>query len=575
MKYVKIKSWLISVSLLMIAAASLVAQHTLADLKNFESDKIYVKGFTVKRVSVISIDAVGVMARSHKWNRWNPMIAYGWILNTDTHEVVWAMTQENVSKAQGTNNVKFEGTLSLEPGHYEAYFSTYGQKIIKISRSGSYLGEFLRNLTKVFIEDEDLYEDAHQWHLKIATKDEDNFASYDGSKSKAVFVDLTGARDSDFLEKGFSVDKDIKVKIYCNGEGQDSRMYDFGWLMDDKSGRQVWEMRYENTSNGGGAEKNRTYTGIVSLTAGNYVATYVTDDSHSFNEWNMQPPYDPANWGLMLSVLDENDLAYIRDYKKAKRQEILAITKVGDNQFRTEGFSLSKTTDILIYALGEGRDNRMYDYGWITDANSGSTVWEMRYNETKFAGGTDKNRLYEGAITLQPGSYMVNYRTDGSHSYNDWNDAPPYNQNKWGITLSLANNDEVKNISKYTESDDRSVLAQIVRVGDDEYRTQPFTLDKNTKVRILCIGEGKNGRMYDFGWIKNAETGQTVWEMTYAMTAHAGGGKKNRVFDGTLSLEAGRYEATYISDGSHSFDDWNDDPPNQPDKWGITIKLAK
>ena len=63
--------------------------------------------------------------------------------------------------------------------------------------------------------------------------------------------------------------------------------------------------------------------------------------------------------------------------------------------------------------------------------------------------------------------------------------------------------------------------------------------------------------------------------MTYNMTSHAGGGRKNRIYDGTIFLEAGKYEATFISDGSHSFEDWNDDPPNQPDKWGITIKLAK
>ncbi len=575
MRDFNIKTLLIGFSFWAIGTASLFSQHVIADLKNFEPDKIYVKGFTVKRTSAIAINAVGVKAQSHKWNRWNPMIAYGWILNTDTHEAVWAMSPENTGRALGTNNLKFEGTLTLEPGNYEAYYSTYGQRIIRISRSGSYLGEFVKNLVKVFVEDEDIYENADQWHLKIVTKDGDSFETFDGSKSKNVFVDLTGARDSDFLEKGFSVDKNIKVKIYCNGEGQDSRMFDFGWITNDKSAKQVWEMRYDNTSYGGGAEKNRIYAGIITLPAGDYIATYVTDDSHSFNEWNMQPPYDPANWGLSLSIVDENDLTFIRDYKKAKKQEILAITKVSDNQFRSEGFSLSKSTDIVIYSLGEGRDSRMYDYGWITDANTGETVWQMRYSETKFAGGDEKNRLFEGSITLPPGNYMANYRTDGSHSCEDWNTDPPYNKNKWGITLSLANNNDTKNISKYSESDDRTLLAQIVRVGDDEYRTRPFALEKDSKIRILCIGEGRHGQMYDYGWIKNTETGQTVWEMTFGMTRPAGGAQKNRMLDGTVFLEAGKYEVTFISDGSHSFEDWNDDAPNQPDKWGITLKLAK
>jgi hypothetical protein len=47
------------------------------------------------------------------------------------------------------------------------------------------------------------------------------------------------------------------------------------------------------------------------------------------------------------------------------------------------------------------------------------------------------------------------------------------------------------------------------------------------------------------------------------------------MYEGTVYLDAGTYQVVYISDGSHSFDDWNDDPPYQPDKWGITIKVMK
>lgn len=574
LSYIK-KFWLV----LVISASStgsLFSQYVIADLSNFEMDKVYVKGFTVKRTATISIDAVGVMSKSEKWNRWNPMIAYGWILNTDTKEVVWEMRPNNISSESGTSNIVYQGTMALSPGNYEAYYSTYGQKIIRISRSDSYMGEFFKNLVKVFVDDEDLYIDAGKWKLKIVTSaSADNFVPFDGSKSKKVVCSLAGARDSDYLEKGFTLEKDMKVRIYCVGEGQDRHMYDFGWLTDDKTAKTVWEMRYENTSHGGGAEKNRSYSGILNLHAGNYVATYVTDDSHSFTEWNMQPPYDPANWGLTVSVLDEEDLTYVRDYKKSKKQEIISLTRVGDSDFKSEGFSLTKSTDLVIYSLGEGRDRRMYDYGWITHAETGQTVWEMHYSDTKFAGGSDKNRLYEGTISLEPGNYLVNYKTDGSHSYDDWNDDPPYNRSKWGITLSLVNNADAKNLSKYRESDDENLLAQIIHVGDDEYRTKEFTLSKDTKVRISCLGEGKSGHMYDYGWIKNAVTGQTVWEMTYGMSQNAGGARKNRIYEGTTYLDAGKYEVVYISDGSHSFEDWNDDPPYQIDKWGITVRAVK
>lgn len=570
----KILTTLFFFSGLMFVSVTAFGQYAVVDMKDFDPDEIYVRNFSVKQSTPVYIDAVGVMSKSHKWNRWDPMLAYGWILNTDTREIVWAMTPSNVNDVWSSNNVEFKGTVTLKPGNYEAYYSTYGQRIIKISSSKSYLNEFMKNLVKVFVDDADLWEDHADWKFRIMAKDEakDNFGAYQLPDPKINVVNLTGARDSDYLEKGFTVEKEVKVRIYCIGEGQDGKMYDFGWINNDQTARPVWEMRYENTSHAGGAEKNRVYNGIITLPPGNYIATYMTDDSHSYNDWNMQPPYDPGYWGLSIRVINDGDLSYIHDYKKAKKQEVLSLIKIGDSQYRSEGFSLTKQTDIFIYAIGEGRDHRMYDYAWITDAKTGERVWEMRYYETKYAGGADKNRLFEGSITLMSGDYTVHYVSDGSHSYEDWNDDPPYNAGKWGITLSLVNAADGKNITRYVEAEDRSILSQIVRVGDDEYLSKTFTVKQNAKVRVICLGEGRSGHMYDYGWIKNRNTGQTIWEMTYGMSQHAGGARKNRIYDGVIYLEAGTYEAYYITDGSHSFEDWNDDPPGQPDKWGITIQ---
>lgn len=561
-----------------ILSGTLAAQHKVVELKEFEPDQIYTSRFSVSQSANVIIDAVGVMSKATKWYKKNPMIAYGWILDADSRKVVWSMNPSNVTEDWASPNVKFSGTISLKPGNYEAYYSTYGQRIVRITSSEkSYLNEFLKNLVKVFVEDHDLYEGMEEWKLNLVCKDSDSplFTVGESTQSPGVFVSLTRARDNDYLEKGFSLEKEMKVRVYCEGEGMDDRMYDFGWINDDRTLKPVWDMRYENTTHAGGAEKNRMYVGIISLPAGDYVATYVTDDSHSSDDWNMQPPFDPYFWGLTLSVVDKNDMSYVHEYKKAKRQELVALNRMGDSQYRSQAFKLSKTTDIQIYALGEGRDHQMYDYGWITDENTGNRIWEMKYYETKFGGGDEKNRLYEGVITLNAGTYRVHFVTDGSHSFEDWNASPPYNQSRWGITLGLINNDDARNFSRYEEKEDKSVLAQIARVGDDEYRRTRFTLNKDAKVRVICVGEGKYGRMFDYGWIKNIQTGQTVWELTYNMTQHAGGGRKNRIFDGTILLEAGQYEVLYISDGSHSFEDWNDDPPAEPEKWGITIRSIK
>jgi len=90
------------------------------------------------------------------------------------------------------------------------------------------------------------------------------------------------------------------------------------------------------------------------------------------------------------------------------------------------------------------------------------------------------------------------------------------------------------------------------------------------RLRILVIGEGRDGDMYDYGWIEDAG-GQTVWKMKYDETDPAGGSEKNRVFDGVISLPAGNYVLRYRSDGSHSYNDWNADPPDDPESWGISV----
>lgn len=560
-----------------ILTGHLMAQHAIVEMKNFDTDQMYIKSFAVKSPVAVYIDAVGVKYRAEKWNRTWPMFAYGWILNTDTRDVVWAMSPDNVSRAWGTNNVEFKGTLTLKPGNYEAYYSTYGHKIVRISSTPSYFGEFIKNLVKVFVDDIDLLEDAKDWKFSIFVKDEDKnkFGPVETTRNPKIISSLTGARNYDYLERGFTIDRDMRVKVYCNGEGADGRMYDYGWITNDKSGRTVWQMEFDNTTHGGGAMKNRTYSGIINLTAGNYIATYITDDSHSPNDWNMSPPFDPSYWGLTIFVLDEKDASLVHEYKRPTRTEVLSMTRIGDSQYRSQGITVKKTVDLHITAMGEGRDHQMFDYAWLTDVRTGNRIWEMRYHETRYAGGGHKNRLYEGTITLQPGDYMFHYVSDGSHSYSDWNDDPPYKPSLWGVTVSLVNNSDAQYVEAYTEKADATLLAQIVRVGDNEYKSKTFTVDKTTRVRVHCIGEGSDGEMYDYGWIKSLETGQTIWEMTYSRTEPAGGARKNRQIERVITLEPGEYRVYYVTDGSHSFEDWNDDPPYQPDRWGITVRIEK
>jgi len=250
----------------------------------------------------------------------------------------------------------------------------------------------------------------------------------------------------------------------------------------------------------------------------------------------------------------------------------VSLTRIHDDEITSQGFTLSKPLDVRVYAVGEGTGNQMHDFGWIIDAATRQPVWQMKYEDTQRAGGATKNRMVDEVITLDPGNYVVYYMTDGSHSWDDWNSSPPKYENAWGITLSSADG-AVHNdiIGDYDVASDPTVIAQLTAIRDDADRSQPFALDKDTDVRIYALGEGDSGDMYDYAWIEDAKTGQEIWKMTYSTTEHAGGARKNRLFDGTMLLPAGEYVLRYEADGSHSFGGWNMTPPFDPFAYGVTL----
>jgi len=116
----------------------------------------------------------------------------------------------------------------------------------------------------------------------------------------------------------------------------------------------------------------------------------------------------------------------------------------------------------------------------------------------------------------------------------------------------------------------KPAIAEILRVADDADQRVEFSLAREQSVRIFAMGEGQGGEVFDYGWIENAETGKTVWQMQIRETAHGGGAGKNRKVDTIITLPAGRYRLRYKSDDSHSFDRWNALPPDI-NFWGIAL----
>ena len=196
----------------------------------------------------------------------------------------------------------------------------------------------------------------------------------------------------------------------------------------------------------------------------------------------------------------------------------------------------------------------------------------MRYEKTRHAGG-GKNRLSDEVITLDPGQYMVYYRTDDSHAYNSWNTQRPDNPEKWGITLSFIDKtaDEA-GLQVFDDAAQRgNIIAKIIEVENDEHVRRTFELSRQTTIRIYAIGEGDDHEMFDYGWIEDRRSGEVVWIMEYHEAQWAGGAHKNRNVNTTMTLPRGEYVLHYVSDGSHAFNRWNQSPPDDRRNYGITL----
>jgi len=549
------------------------------------NEQIYFKGFTLDEESEIDIESLGTgedreLRRIHSFqeDRHN-MFAYAWILNAKSREMVWRMTVGNTEEKGAWENEKnrlFENSIRLPKGEYELYFSAVDPKYFS-SGSGTL---DLDQLLKYLFDDEE-WRDDHRDDWMVEVSGVDNIISkqavekYQKAVKNSAILSLTEVGDSKYVNKGFSLSESAKLRIYALGEGFKGDMFDKCWILDADTREKIWEMNEKESDYAGGAVKNKLVNEVIRFDEGDYLVYYKTDDNHTYEKWNANPPYDPNFWGITIFPAEKNfNKSIVSEYASRKDQEIISLNRLGDDEDVSEGFSISKPTKVRIYAIGEGRDGEMFDYGWIENAHTGRIIWKMNYRDTEQAGGSDKNRLFDGIVKLEKGSYIVHFETDDSHSYEDWNSSKPYDPEGWGIQIfSAGKHDATKIIKKYDPEEDKNIVVKLVRVGDDEHVRKQFSLKKRSKIRIYTLGEGSWDEMYDYSWIEDFETGEIVWEMEYDDTRRAGGDFKNRLFEGVIRLDAGNYVAHYQTDDSHAYKTWNSSPPRDRRSWGITIYL--
>lgn len=421
-------------------------ERTLLSLKEAKAKEVQVQGFSLPRDMKIHVYAKGGGVEQGTY------FAYGWILNATTREVVWQMDGRS-AKREGLYQVA-DAYLDLPKGSYEAYFShhAFGQnsgffnfgtrnldRRSRAAEKGSH-GRWLHRMFGVGPEG------TSTWERRVGNYGMELYASATDAGSvqtfqaplawKNEFISLIAERDGSRWNQSFRVRKAVTMHVYAQGESVgDDEFADGAWILDARTRRPVWEMSEGKALYGGGAKKNQRQVETIQLPPGDYIASYRSDDSHSPADWNAAPPCDPFRYGLILSLPREGDLAQVNLAPTPEEGPVLAqLIRMENHRDERAAFTLSTPGKVRVYALGEEDDDEFADGAWIEDEH-GKTVWRMTASNTQHAGGAAKNRLADEVIALPKGTYVLRYRTDGSHAHARWNDTAPWDAEHYGATV--------------------------------------------------------------------------------------------------------------------------------------------
>ncbi|MCP4566454.1 MAG: hypothetical protein GY841_02605 [FCB group bacterium] len=565
----------------LVGAVVVKAGEPVVEFVDLRIGDLQVQGFELTDKSEVDLEAVVAGASYSKH-----LLAYGWIIDADNRELVWSM-QDDCDEFKRISDVlkDCQETIRLQAGKYEAYYyvGTPGKFWGNTNITVNDLGDIIALVGDIFTDEDKDVQQFCEDELEELT-----FVIQVSGGAKAftplfdevpnTVVSILQPEDDEYHSRGFTLKREMPLDIYAIGEFSDSYdlFVDGGWIIDARTRETVWRMDKWNTERAGGAAKNRVYIDGITLPAGDYIAYYATDESHDPGEWNSPPPADPLNYGMVIRTADAGDFSQVTEFdQKLSETEIVKMVRIRDDELKKQGFALKDDTRLHITALGERNysDNDLADYGWIVDMDEMETVWKMKGDECEFAGGAAKNCIFDGFIYLPAGHYMAYYRTDGSHSYGSWNAGRPHDYRNWGITVVGMGDefsaDDFELVDQFQPSG--NMLVNMTGLGDDEDVRQSFSLSETARLKIMALGEGQSGEMHDYGWIENDRTGEIVWEMTYRKSRNAGGASKNRMVTANVTLEKGKYTAFFVTDGSHSLEDFNASEPDEPERWGMVI----
>jgi len=282
-------------TLLMGMSVLISAQGNSVQVGDIGWGEVDFKGFTLSTDTQVTIKGEG--GYYDEWD--DDLLFYGWILDSQSREVVWSLIEDNKNsrRKRRDGNFQFDEKLQLKAGDYEVYYTGMYDRDDNNWNFGDVLSE-------IFGSKKSKRNRRAKGELSMTVSGPSGvFKANDGRKvvdkmSKDAIVSFIRMGDDEYEKASFTLEKDVVVTIYALGEGRRSSAYDVGWIYDEINHRKVWEMEPRAGDHAGGGSKNVLIDDEITLKKGTYTVHYVTDDSHSFREWNVMPPSDPQFWGI-------------------------------------------------------------------------------------------------------------------------------------------------------------------------------------------------------------------------------------------------------------------------------------
>ena len=323
-----------------------------------------------------------------------------------------------------------------------------------------------------------------------------------------VLVDIHNPHGRDVKCEGFSLDGSGSVSVKFTGAEKNRPLWTRAWILNSSTREVVWDTR--NAADRDDDRVPLTFNGSLTLPKGTYEVYYSYFPYSYYNikgfsefmdflgdkvfRWNDDDDYssDIKNFSIVITGkgthLDKDAVEKL--HEEYRKNSFFSMSGLWDSQAEHRGFVLDKPTDLAIYAIGEARSDGTYDYGWIKNTKTNEVVWTMMNRDLKYAGGDRKNRMVNETVSLPAGTYAAFFVTDDSHSAREWNAPPPNDPELWGLTVHV-NDSGAKDHAHLVDYEDvpaKSIIVEMTKVRDKEFRSKGFTLKKAMDVRILAVG---------------------------------------------------------------------------------------